>query len=253
MQELERLYQPIVKDRLSARVADRIQDFILTGELQPGDRLPSERELVERLGVSRIVIREAMKVLEERGLVEVRSGSGTFIAQIRPESISESIGLLLQQQEAPFEYLHEIRRILETEMTALAAERGTPADLESMAQAIEDMRQAVASIEARQDALEEFVQADLDFHNALARAAQNPLFIILIHSLSDLLLEFRRAASSVPGAPRNALQFHERIYELVCARRTAEARNEMMRHLLQAAEYSKAYEASRSISHRDVR
>lgn len=228
---------PLSKDRLSARVADRLQEFITGNNLEPGSRLPSERSLAESLGVSRIVIREGMKMLEERGLVHVRTGLGSYVAHIQPESVAESMGLLFKQEHSPYSYLEEIRDIVEVKMAALAAERRTENDLVNLEESIQRMY-------ALKGNLDEFVQADLDFHIAVAEATQNPLFVVLIKTLNPLMLDLRRAADHIPGAIEGALYYHQRIYEAI-KNSDGAAGDEMADHLDGAKENVKKYLASK--------
>ena len=116
---------PIQQSRLHEMVAERIRSMIVSESLHPGDRLPSERDLSERLGVSRVVIREATRVLDAQGLVEVKPGSGTYVKELTPGHVSDSIGLFLRlrQSEQPYRDLIEVRRTLEIDIAGLAAER----------------------------------------------------------------------------------------------------------------------------------
>ena len=230
----------VTRGRLYEQVARQLQELILTGALKPGDRLPPERELAEQLGVSRVVIREAMKTLEERGLLKVLTGSGTYISQIEPRAISESINLLIQQRAFSFDHLNEIRRMLEIEIAGLAAERARPEDLQTMEQAISVAEAAAANLESVPTALDAFVQADLAFHNALAEATQNPLFPVLLESMSDLLIELRWQASSQAGAPQDALDYHRAILAHVKVHDLLASREAMREHLMRAEEYLKA-------------
>ena len=188
--------------------------------------------------MNQIEIREAIKTLEERGLVKVLTGSGTYVSQMDPRIVSESIGLLVQQYASSFEYLNEIRRMLEIEIAGLAAKRAKSEDIEAMEKAVQEMETAVANIESHPDRFEDFVEADLAFHNALAEATQNPLLPILLESISDLLLEFRRLASSAPGAPEDALSYHRKILEQLKARNVPASREVMREHLVNAEEWA---------------
>lgn len=224
------LNEILSKDRLSAQVADRIQDDILKGGMGEGERLPSERELADRFGVSRIVIREGIKMLEERGIVQVRTGSGSYVTNLQPEALAESMGLFLQQEGAPLAYLQEVRFTIEVEMAALAARRRTDVDIECVAKTLQKMHDS-------KDNLDEFVQADLDFHIALAQATQNPLFILLIKTLNPLMLDLRYKANRVKGARERALHYHRQILDHIRNLNAADAKDEMAKHLKEADQY----------------
>lgn len=228
----------ITRERLYEQVVQQLQELVISGRLQPGDKLPPERQLAEQLGVSRTVIREAIKTLEQRGLVKVLTGSGTYVSQMDPRIVSESISLLVQQSTSSFDHLNEVRRMLEIEITGFAAERAQLEDIEAMEEAVQEMEDAVANMKGRPDLLEDFVEADLAFHDALAKAAQNPLLPILLDPISDLLVEFRRLASSGPGAPEDALNYHRKILKYLKARDVSTCRELMREHLEKAEEWA---------------
>lgn len=227
----EQLEIPLRRDRLYEQVADRILELILADSVSPGDRLPSERELAIRLDVSRPVVREAVRVLGVQGLVSVRPGSGTFIRQLTTRDASSPIGLMLRLrgQEDSFDQLHEVRQALEIQIAALAAERATADDVSVLERAIEGMSQAGRSAEA-------FVEHDLAFHEGLARAAHNELFLLLLAPVTDLLHDFRLAAyqRDSKGALEGGLRHHRRILEFVIRHDVDGARQEMREHLEQA-------------------
>lgn len=229
----------ITRERLSEQVANHIQGLVLEGELNPGDRLPSERKLSEQFGVSRTVAREAIKLLEERSLVKVVSGSGTYISIVDPELVKQSIGLYMSGQKNSFQDMLEIRLFFEVNIAGLAAKRAAKKDIKSLEKAIEDMRSALPDILDDRNKLEQFVQADLRFHWILAKSTKNSLLPVLLSALTNLLLEFSRQASSKPGAGNKAIEFHERILDFIRKRDVEGARNEMRSHMSSAEEYTK--------------
>ena len=163
-------------------------DAILEQRLEPGDRLPSERELGEQFGVSRTVVREAVRALVAKGVIEVISGSGLRIAEASPRTVRESLSLYLHNSTLDYERMHEVRAVLEVHMAGMAAERSSEDDLrvltsahEAMARAVDDGRSA-----------EELAILDLEFHRAMARATHNELFLLLLDSIGEGLLEIRR-------------------------------------------------------------
>jgi GntR family transcriptional repressor for pyruvate dehydrogenase complex len=230
----------VTRKRLYQQVVQHLQGMIVSGDLQPGDRLPPERHMAEQLGVSRTVIREAVKTLEQMGIVTVMTGSGTYVSQIDPGIVSESIGLLIQQSGSSFEHLNEVRRILETEVAALAAERAGSEDVVALEDALEQMGAAVALADGDPERLERFIEADLAFHNALIEAAHNSLLPILLDPISDQLRELRRLASSAAGAMQHALNYHGKILERLKDRDASACRKLMREHLAQAEEYVSA-------------
>jgi GntR family transcriptional repressor for pyruvate dehydrogenase complex len=222
---------PIRRDSLHEQVADRIQGLVIDESLRPGDRLPGERDLAERVGVSRTVVREAIHLLRVRGLVEVRPGSGTYIRELSLNDAAAPIGLLLKLRQVSDRYadLHEIRGTLEVDIASLAAERATDEDIAALEAAIEGMA-------AHPKDADQFTRYDLAFHEALAAATQNDLYSVLLTPITDLLLEFRLAAygHDAQGSIEGALTYHGQILNRIKARDPKGARQAMRDHLRQA-------------------
>jgi GntR family transcriptional regulator, transcriptional repressor for pyruvate dehydrogenase complex len=212
---------------LANRVTGQIEALIVEGRLQPGQRLPSERELADQFGVSRTVVREAVRGLVAKGLLEVRPGSGTLIRSPSARAVSQSMTLFLRAGQPQLDYakVHEIRRVLEVEIAGLAAERRTDADLARLEGILSEM----AAIHENRD---RFAQNDVAFHSALAAATHNELFSILLDSVVDIMLKVRQMGFDVPGSPANALKFHRAICEQVRASDPAGAREAMRAHLV---------------------
>jgi len=229
----------VKRDRLFEQVAEQLQELIISDEaLQPGDRLPSERQLAEQLGVSRTVIREAVKVLEQTGLVRVATGSGTYVSQLRPKTVSELISLLVRQRSCSFGHVFEVRRMLEVGIAGLAAERAKPEDIEVLKETLEEMEATVADMRDHPDRLEVLVEADLVFHSILAQATQNPLLPELLEAISAPLLELRRVATmATPDALEAGPYYHRLILERVAAGDAPGSREAMRQHLAAAEAY----------------
>jgi GntR family transcriptional repressor for pyruvate dehydrogenase complex len=214
------------RDRLYQQVADRIQHLIAEDALRPGDKLPGERELAERMGVSRTVVREAIRALSVRGLVRVKSGCGTYVQELSPRDVAAHIELFLKlrQTTEPYRDIYEIRRMIEVEAAGLAATRAAESDCEAMEAAIEGM---AASVEDR----ERYIEHDLAFHAALAAATHNELFNVLLSPISDLLQEFILVSVYAPGAFEDGLNHHRKILTQVRRGHPADAQTAMRDHL----------------------
>jgi GntR family transcriptional repressor for pyruvate dehydrogenase complex len=211
--------------RLSDRVADLLRASILERQLRPGDRLPTERELGDQFGVSRTVVREAVRTLVAKGLVEVRSGSGVYVASVDEGAVRESMNVFLHGVGVPsYAQIHEVRRVLEIEIAGLAAERATEADIQTLRSACADMAAGVSDIDAAS-------MADVEFHVALASATHNRLFWVMIDSIGDILLEIRKATLGIRGRARKGVQFHQAILDRVAAHDIEGAREAMRVHL----------------------
>jgi GntR family transcriptional repressor for pyruvate dehydrogenase complex len=225
---------------LYEQIVQQIEDSVLNGSLKPGDQLPAERDLAQRLGVSRTAVREAVKALREKGLVEAYSGRGTFITDGTSQAARQSFDLMVkigQQEGAP--HLAELRLILEPGIAALAAARIQEPELVAM-------REAVAVMDRAQRDPGAFIEADLDFHLALAEAAANPLILSLIDSIVGLLREQRIKIFNVEGGPQRGQLHHKRILEAVERRDPEMARSAMRAHLEQVRQDSQISSSGKS-------
>ncbi len=214
--------------RLSDRVADALLEHILSADLQPGDRLPTESELGQQFEVSRTVIREAVRSLAARGVVQVRPGAGLTVSRVDASTASESLRLVVRgSADLTYDRVHEVRRTIEVELARLAAERGTDAEMEELARI--QARQAAAF-----DDIPRAARCDTQFHRLIATMTRNDLFVIMLDSLADVLLQVRLQAMPTPGDRENGLAEHDDILEALRARDPAAARRAMSDHLASA-------------------
>ena len=227
------MYKVVRSSRLYEQIVQQVEESIHKGTLKPGDQLPPERELAQQFGVSRTAVREAVKALREKGLVEAYPGRGTFIMDGASYSIRLSLDRMMKVGQAEGSgYLAEVREILEPEIAALAAARADEDDLAAM-------REPVAVMNDSKKDPEAFIEADLDFHLALAEAAANPLILSLIDSIVGLLREQRMRIFQVEGGPERGQYHHKRILEAIEHRDWAGAREAMKAHLQQVREDSR--------------
>jgi GntR family transcriptional regulator, transcriptional repressor for pyruvate dehydrogenase complex len=226
------VYTAIHSARLYEQIVEQIEASILRGDLKSGEQLPAERELALRFGVSRTAVREAIKALREKGLVQPFSGRGTFITSGKSQAMRQSLDMLVKFGGAEGStHLAELRSILEPDIAALAAERGEE-------QHFSAMREAVAKMDTTRDDADGFIEADLDFHLAMAEAAGNPLILSLIDSIVGLLREQRTGIFFVEGGPDRGQHHHKRILDAVLHRKPDAARDAMRAHLEQVREDS---------------
>ena len=225
-------YKTVQTSRLYEQIVQQIEDSIMKGTLKTGDQLPAERELAEQFGVSRTAVREAVKALREKGLVEAFSGRGTFITDGTAQSIRQSLDRMIRigQPDGSLQ-LAEVRAILEPEIAALAAVRGDEADMKGLRQAYEEMDKNRTNPDG-------FIEADLDFHLALAEAAANPIILSLIDSIVGVLREQRVRIFNVEGGAQRGQFHHKNILEAVESRDAAGAREAMRAHLEQVRQDS---------------
>ena len=219
------------EETLANRVVVELERLIVDSRLGEGDRLPSERELAAQFGVSRTVVREAVRALAAKRLVEVEGGRGTVVRAPSTRAAAESMGLLLRVQESAMDAdkVAEVRRVLENEIAKLAASRRTAEDLK----VLEGLLDA-AEVHAEQP--DSFIVEDVEFHAALARATHNELFSVLLESLAQVMLEVRLLALRIPGTPRRSLAHHRAVFEAVAAGDPTAARAAMNRHMDEARE-----------------
>jgi GntR family transcriptional repressor for pyruvate dehydrogenase complex len=210
---------------LRDRAADQLLDMVISGGMNPGDRLPPERELCARLNVSRTVVREALNLLEARGLISIEHGRGAVLSGGNTDAVRDTLGLILRVRPKALWELLEMRKILEVEIAGLAAERAEEEDVRAMRVQLDRM---LALIEAP----EGYVDADVEFHALLARAARNGVLLTMLEPIVDLLRASRRvSASRRPGSALRALGEHEEILRHVEAGDAKGARREMCAHL----------------------
>ena len=200
--------------------------------MKVGDQLPPERELAEHFGVSRTAVREAVKALRQKGLVEVQPGRGTFITNGTSQAMRHSLGLMIKIGQADgASNLVEVREIFEPEIAALAATRADEEDIAAL-------REAVTAMDAALEDADAFVEADLDFHLALAEATQNALVPTLIDSIVDLLREQRKRIALVEGGLQRGQFHHKRVLDAIIRHDPEAAREAMRAHLQQVRQDS---------------
>lgn len=227
---MDRLFTQIDHARTADEAVRQIELLLLDGVLSSGDRLPSERELAEQLDISRPVLRDALKELENRQLIVSRHGGGTYVADLIGQVFSKPVAELVSRHErATRDYL-EYRRELEGHASALAARRATPADHERLTTIIARMKTAYAD--------EDFgveLDADVELHNAVGEAAHN---IILMHTLracykllSEGIFHHRRLIFELPEAREKLLAQHEAIVAAILASDPAAARTAAEQHI----------------------
>lgn len=201
-----------------------LTDYILSGRVVPGDLLPPEAELCKTLGISRAPVREAISVLEGRGLVQRRHGVGIEVTDRTHEAAVLSLSLLLKRNGSNLADLLESRIGLESMIAERAATRATDEEIEGLERTIEPMRRMSSTSE-------EYVAADLNFHLQLAAASHNIVLSCLVNTVRDLLLQSIRASYTVDGHTERRLRDHERVLEAVQHRDPEGARRAIHEHL----------------------
>ncbi len=216
------------RETLVETIANALIRYIAENKLCGGDRLPSERELVTMIGVSRLPLREALSVLKGLGIVEARHGKGVFVKQLDPAAVFGMLSPLLKVQAGiDVRHLFEARLPLEMGIAAKAAQYRSPANLEVLEDELEGMRASLSNRPV-------YVAHDKSFHQELARATGNPVFGVFMASLTDLLAELHERYRDNVAVRRAALREHEQILEAVREGDSDAASAAVHRHLTQA-------------------
>jgi GntR family transcriptional repressor for pyruvate dehydrogenase complex len=206
------------------RVVLHIERLIESGQLKPGDRLPAERELARRIGVSRPTLRSGLQSLAALGVLESRHGAGTFITAGPPKLATGPLSLLASLHGFTRDEMFEVRSALEVSAAGLAAERATGHDLAAMAEEVTGMFAALQEPQA-------FLVHDVRFHRAVAAASKNAVLAALVEMISALVYERRRLTVELARDLKVSADMHRRIYRAIRERDGERARREMREHL----------------------
>ena len=228
------LLRPVETQRASEAIYEQIKGLIISGQFKPGDRLPSERNMMEMLQRSRPTIREALRLLERAGFIRIVPGTNGAIAQeLGTDGVEQSLELVLQTSKVTLEELVEYRRVNDTSVARWAAQRHTQ----------EDLAKLMASLDRAEQMIDEgdfqgFMRLDVSFHTALAQAGGNTVACILSSVLSRMVepmllrnLQDRTSQENMDMC-RKILSMHRRIYEAVRLGDVAAAEDAMARHII---------------------
>jgi GntR family transcriptional repressor for pyruvate dehydrogenase complex len=221
----------VFRKRLYQQVADDVEVAILNGTYPHDCKLPSEQELADEYGVSRNVIREALKRLNERGLVFIKTGSGTYVRQPSTKPVSDALHRLLiySNNSVSIAHFYEIRRMIEPEVARLAALHATEDDLKAIQSAYDRM-------DKNRDNREAWTQADLQFHLAIAGATKNPLIQSILNPLNEPLLKVIEAGLEEPSGVDAGLSAHREIISAIEDHDPERASQAMLDHLIDSEE-----------------
>lgn len=204
---------------------EQLKDMISRGELKQGQKLPPERELAESLGVSRASVREALTALEAIGILDIRPGEGTFVRETSVSATFAPLAMVLEMEQNSMSQLMEVRRVLETEIAALAVQRATEEDLQNIEVNLNRMKSA--------NTVSEAVEADLRFHFAIAEATHNSILLRIMNTVADLMHNtFRiRREELFADKGREIISEHEAIYRAIRDRDIDSAKLRMLQHI----------------------
>ncbi|MGF7184396.1 GntR family transcriptional repressor for pyruvate dehydrogenase complex [Desulfitispora alkaliphila] len=223
--------KPVKTRRIYEQIVDQIKSLITQGNLHPGDKLLSERELAEHLCVSRASVREALRSLEIMGLLEIKPGEGTYIRKADINTVVEPLVLMFLLEQDKTRELLEVRKGLEVEAVGLAAERALEEDLFSLERALQQMEQG---LDISGNAGE---KADLKFHFAIAEASHNSILIRLMNTVHDSMNQTLKTTrqlwiSNTDGTAERLYEEHRAIYMAIKNKHIEKARQIMYEHLI---------------------
>ncbi|MEW5723532.1 MAG: FCD domain-containing protein [Thermodesulfobacteriota bacterium] len=220
-----KIFENVRNEKAPLRIIGQIRSAILQGKLRPGDKLPVEQELTANFGVSRQTLREALRALEILGLLEIRSGSGggAFISEVDLETAKESLTNFLQFKKVSITHLSEIRKGLEPISARLAVTRMTGEELDQLRELQARCHQVLAK-----QRFEELMLLGIEFHRRIAGATRNPLLVLILDLVENLLIDVKRALHVDAAFSRRFLQCHDLIFQALEARDEATAEREML-------------------------
>jgi GntR family transcriptional regulator, transcriptional repressor for pyruvate dehydrogenase complex len=216
---------------LTDEAIERIKEMIVSGQLRPGDRLPREADLAERLGLSRNSLREAVRALSLIRVLDVRQGDGTYVTSLRPELLLEAVGFVVDfHNDDSVLHLLEVRRILEPAATALAAQRMSTEEINSLGELLAGVKETAA--------VDERIDADIEFHRRIAAGSGNPVLATLIDNLSAPTLRARVwRGLTQEGAAERTHEQHLAIQKALAARSPELARSWATVHIAGVEEW----------------
>jgi DNA-binding FadR family transcriptional regulator len=208
-------FQQVTSVRLYQRIVQQVEDAVARGEIKPGERLPSEREMVAQFGASRPTVREALRVLESRGMIRSRPGdpNGPEVLAFTPRGLAEQMAWLARVEGVGVAELVSYRMILDGSANMLAARLRSEAELEAMEQTIAAMEAAIDK------GFDEFSRADVAFHDAVAQASRNPLIQVSNQVVREVVLTLISdkvsKARNRKALMRESLEHHQEVLEAI--------------------------------------
>jgi GntR family transcriptional regulator, transcriptional repressor for pyruvate dehydrogenase complex len=226
------IFSPVSSGRISAEIVDQIKRAIREGQLSPGDRLPPERTLAEQFGASRVTVRDALRILEASGLIEIRVGArgGAFVTAPASEIVGEGLANMIMLASLSAEEVTEARFMLELGMMPMVCERATADDVAALAEICERAEQALQNNSYG-------VELSAEFHTRLARCAHNTAIEMIVNSFhGPLLMSLLRAKAVAPEMGGRGVEEHRELVDAIRERDAKRAHRIMAQHLARTAE-----------------
>lgn len=225
--------QEIKKENLYESIADHLEEMILNEVIQVGEKLPAEANLAESFGVSRNIIRESLKILKERHLIEVKNGDGARV--IRPDTkfLRDTFSRMISMDSISLEQIYEVRKALDVSASGLCAIRASEEQIKELYTIIDEMR-------SFRDDMDLWVKADLKFHKGITKASGNKLFYEFIKAMEPALEIVFKKGYNTPGAIEESLAMHTEIVDAIAQHNVMEAEDRMKKHL-QRSSYDSSF------------
>jgi GntR family transcriptional repressor for pyruvate dehydrogenase complex len=215
---------PVTRTTLTGDICRKMVTHLIRGDWVSGERIPAERELCQKLGVGRASLREALKALEIMGMIETRLGDGTYVCN-KSEFFSRPLLWAITSSSATDVHeLVEARKLIEVELSGLAAERATGEDLKQIGIHLDRMERAINNAE-------DFLQADIEFHLAVGQAGHNVILMNALLLIRNLLQQWVSSSLKIEGAARSAFEQHKVVFVAIAKKNGAAARVAMQEHL----------------------
>jgi GntR family transcriptional repressor for pyruvate dehydrogenase complex len=215
---------PIKKSVIAEEISTQLLEMIRDKRLQPGQKLPPERELASQLNVSRPSLREALRALSIMNIIEVRQGDGTYVSSLEPEKLVEHLDFVFDLDDSTFLELIQARKIVESGIAALAAQRITPQEISLLEELQERSKKTV-------DDMASFLDVDLQLHAIITGAAGNPFLERFQSSISRLSLASRSRTAAIDSVRRQTVKDHQNIISALKMRDSEKASRAMLEHL----------------------
>ncbi len=219
-------FQSIKSNRVSTMVSDQIKKLILDGTLKPGDRLPSERDLSKMIKVGRLSLREGLRILESLGILETKYGvnSGTYVAMIGVKGLVDKFSDLLRFSDIRIDYLMEARLEISKIIIKHFIDRATDEDIQKLEKCLHDIQSTLdAGMRTREKSMQ--------FHQMIAQASQNPVFILVHNSLMNMMRQFLEQFDSPLEHSRKVLENNKKLLKYLKARDFEKASLAMKNHV----------------------
>ena len=223
-QSIDNFIQPVLKPRLHDQISKQLNKLIAEGLLKPGDRLPPERDLADRFKVSRNSVRDALRTLEARGLIEVRQGDGAYIRETTSAEMYRAMIDVLASKKETIREIMQVRKIIEPGVAYYAAQKATPTDLKKLEEILkrQEAKAAIGDPGVEEDSL---------FHYTIAQMTGNGFLVRLLQFINEGLVETRDIVLRYPNTQSATRVGHRRIVKALSERNPEEARKAMLAHI----------------------